>query len=87
MTDEPKKSLAPAFRVLLRYLVGLALGALVMRGVIRAEDADMLMADPDLLNLVTDPQLIELIGIGFGACVAVLVEWWWRLAVRFGWAR
>jgi hypothetical protein len=87
MAEEEKKSPAPVLRVVLRYLVGIALGALVTRGLIRAEDAEMIMGDPELLNLLTDPQMIELIGIGIGTSVAIAVEYWWRIAVKLGWPR
>lgn len=64
----------PIIRIALRYVAG----ALVVKGVLQAEDAQAIAGDQDLIDMLT-----VLAGLGIG----VLTEWWYWLASKFGWKK
>lgn len=65
---------APIIRVLLRYLAGI----LVTKGILQAEDANA---------IATDPDLIDMFNVLAGLAIGIATEWWYYLAIKFGWKK
>ncbi|WP_343066707.1 hypothetical protein [Gellertiella hungarica] len=61
-------------RILLRY----AASALIAKGALAPEIGNAIAADPDVFQLLQ---------IALGLLAAAVSEWWYYLAVKFGWAK
>ncbi|WEX07361.1 hypothetical protein [Chelativorans sp. AA-79] len=61
-------------RIIIRYIAG----ALVAKGLLSAEDAYFINADPELVDLVTTT---------IGAGLMIATEWFYWLARKLGWER
>lgn len=66
--------MGPFVRIALRY----AVGALIIKGIVSPEMGEMLSNDPEISMAIE---------IGLGVAIGALVEGWYYLARRFGWAK
>lgn len=66
--------MAPLIRILLRY----ATAPLLYFGLINANEAG---------DLIADPEIAQWVSLGAGIAAPIITEGWYWLAKRFGWAK
>lgn len=64
--------------VLIRIILRYASGALVAKGLLSPDDGSM-FAD--------DPQVVQALEVGAGILIGLATEYWYRLAVKWGWSK
>ena len=67
-------------RIVLRYLAGFIVGA----GIATPELAHQLATDPDVILILTGA--INWTVVATGSLVGIVVEWFYAMAKRLGWA-